>query len=844
MPLTLPSPDSSFANLSHRFEQDRDPGALLETRTSLVDALVLDAASRHLPPSSDVPFALCAVGGYGRRELFPYSDVDLLLVAGNEEQLKTISQALSEFLRVLWDHGLRISHSVRTIAECSRLHEDNPELHVSLLDRRSVAGSAELWSTFTARLCESFDRFRAAMIHRLVQLSRARHHKFNNTVFHLEPDIKETCGGIRDLHLVRWLSQLMPEREVLDDAVAELDAVTKPGRFETPRDLLFAQRVFLHLKAKRDTNLLTFEMQDQSAQFLPDRPVPPEEWMRLYFGHARRVFQSSVRALEFAESHSTSLVSQFRDWRSRLSTSEFTVSRERILLRNPAETIRSSEALLRLFTFSGRHGLRLSWDTQRRLLRALTPIRIVFERQNPAWSLWRDLFSQPHTAVALDEMQKTGLLSAAIPEWQSVESLVVRDFYHRYTVDEHTLVAIRSIDDLVNNDPSTPVRLRQLIAEEEKLPVLRLALLLHDIGKGTLPGDHVRGSLDTSVAVMQRLGVPAQDQAGVAFLISHHLDLSLVMNGRDLEDPATARFLTSQIGTQEDLRRLTLLTYADINAVNPTAMTPWRLEQLWQVYLLSNQQFTREMASNRLHLAKIPATLESELPELEQFLEGFPERYLRTHSPAQVRRHFEMASNRKNAGLSLSVEPEAGFWLLTVLTRDKPFLFASLCGVLASFGMNILKGEASSNAAGTVLDLIRFADPNRTLELNPEEVNRLEWTVECVVRGTLEVADLLKRRAAVRHFSGGSVIVPSVRFHNEASDSATLIDLTAEDRPGLLYDLAAGISNAGCNIEVVMIDTEAHRAADVFYVTRDGCKLDSQTQDNLQSKLLKAASAS
>ena len=835
--------DPSFQDLATRFQHDHDAEALLEIRTARVDAAIEDAALRHLPTASQLSFALCAVGGYGRRELFPYSDIDLLVAVESEAAVKQFAQPLSEFLRVLWDSGLRVSHSVRTLVECSRLHDDNPELHVSLLDRRFLAGDRAVWNALDAKLAGSFERFRPNVVQRLVQLTRARHAKFNNTVFHLEPNIKETCGAIRDLHVVRWLAQLMPQREFLREACANLESPDATGsQLDSPLSLLFAQRVFLHLKAKRDANLLTFELQDQSARFLPDEPMTPQDWMRLYFGHARRIFQSSLRALELTESEGPSLASHFRERQSRLSTTEFTVSRERILLRNSAETLASPAALVNLFTFAGRHGLRLSWDTQRRLLQALPRIALKFKSEPPPGSIWRDFFSQPHTALALDEMQKTGLLPAAIPFWESIDSLVVRDFYHRYTVDEHTLVAIQAIDNLVNQSPDTPARLRQLVAEEDRVPLLRVALLLHDLGKGTLPGEHVRGSIETAPAVMKALGVPEEDQAAALILIAHHLDLSLIMNGRDLEDPATARLLTSQIETQEDLRRLTLLTYADISAVNSTAMTPWRLEQLWRVYLLGSEQLTRELASNRLHRVERVEALKSCSPALSEFLEGFPKRYLRTHSAREIERHLELASNSKTQGVALTIEPEAGFWLLTVLAEDHPGLFASLCGVLASFGMNILKGEASSNSFGTALDLFRFSDPHRTLELNPEEVNRLQWTIECVVRGTLEVTDLLKRRRSSRRFTGESSVVPAVEFNNEASDSSTLIDIQAEDRPGLLYDLASTISKDECNIEVVMIDTEAHKASDVFYVTCRGCKLDALTEETLRSNLLKAAS--
>ena len=288
----------------------------------------------------------------------------------------------------------------------------------------------------------------------------------------------------------------------------------------------------------------------------------------------------------------------------------------------------------------------------------------------------------------------------------------------------------------------------------------------------------------------------------------------MVMNGRDLEDPATAAYLSSRILTQEDLRRLTLLTYADISAVNPTAMSPWRLEQLWRVYATGLEQLTRELMADRIHTtAGLP-------PELTEFLEGFPTRYLRTHTRQQIEEHFALDQKRKEQGVAVKVSRDSGVFLLTVLAPDKAGAFAKLCGALASRGMNILKAEASSNSSGCILDLIRFDDPMHTLELNPDEVGRLEWTIECVLRDSIQVADLLKQRRAAARPSSGATYPPSLRFNNDASDTCTLLDFTGEDRPGLLYDLTSAIAASGCNIELVLVDTEAHKALDVFYMTK------------------------
>ncbi len=810
----------------------RNPFEFFEARSNLVDSAVCSAAAQCLKPKLATHFVVTAVGGYGRRELFPCSDIDLLLLFENDSDLVNIKEPLSEFFRILWDSGLRVSHSVRTVAECCRLHEQNTELHISLLDVRFLYGDEDLFGKLSQKLPEFYERSADAIKRPLAELARQRHAKFNHTVYHLEPNVKEAPGGIRDIHLVHWLSQLAPRQEAIREAA---------GQLEDAKHFLYSVRSFLHLQSGRDNNLLSFELQDQAARLLPENPLAPEEWMRIYYRHARQVHQSALRALEYLDDRDISLARQFRDWRARLSTSEFTVSRERVLLRNPGSTLSSPVSALRIFIFLARHGVRLAWDTQRRLCNKANSFAESFEEDSPNWPLWQEFLSQPHTALALREMQETDFLPAAIPEWRSVDSLVVRDFYHRYTVDEHTFVAIETIDRLSTDKAAASSRFRELLEEDDEHAVLRLALLLHDFGKGTTPGDHVHGSLETARIVMDRLHVPEEKQNAVLFLIEHHLDLSLIMTGRDLDDPATARFLTSRVGTQENLRRLALLTYADINAVNPTALTPWRVEQLWRVYSIGLEQLTRELATDRIHGAPTFTSGDSVSPELAQFLEGLPTRYLRTHSRAEIERHFALERKSEHDGVAVEIQPEPGAYGMTVLARDQPGLFAALCGALASFGMNIVKAEACSNTSGCVLDLFRFTDPMRTLELNPGEISRLEWTVECVVRRSIQVSDLLKRRRAAPPPNSRARIAPVVRFNNEASESATLIDFVTEDRPGLLYDLTSTLSAAECNIEVVMIDTEAHKALDVFYVTRNGTKLDDTIQQQLGAELVRAA---
>jgi [protein-PII] uridylyltransferase len=307
------------------------------------------------------------------------------------------------------------------------------------------------------------------------------------------------------------------------------------------------------------------------------------------------------------------------------------------------------------------------------------------------------------------------------------------------------------------------------------------------------------------------------------------------MHGRDLNDPATARELASKVGTLERLKYLTLLTYADISAVNPDAMTPWRMEQLWRTYLIAHRELTKDLENERIH---------KEMPEdMAEFLEGFPTRYLRTHTEEEIRGHRQLASGIGEAGAAADVTPLNGTWQLTVVTKDREGLFASLAGILASLGMNIVRAEAFANNQNIVLDTFVFEDPARTLELNPPEVERMKKMAQRAALGQEDVARLLRGRVRPVSAAKRARLEPRVAFDSEASEAATLVEIVAYDRPGLVYDLARTFAEADCSIDVVLIDTQAHKAIDVFYVTRGGKKLDNDEMMPLKQKLLDVCNA-
>jgi len=761
-----------------------------------VESQVRDSYETALSARFGERLALVAVGGFGRSELFPCSDIDILVLVDKIPESAEERDAISVFQRQLWDASLRLSQGLRTVDECARLDELDIERTISLLDRRYLAGSQQLWQKLQDRLPKFLESKRAVLDRHMCRLASGRHQKFQHTIYHLEPDLKEGPGGLRDLNLLHWLRE---------------DTLM----LEPSREFFYETRFGLHDAAKRDSNVLTFDFQEILAE-------NPDALMRAYYHHARLVFRAAQRAIERHEGPTSGLLSVFRDFRTRVSNSDFTVNKDRVLFRAP-RGVADVALKLRLFEFLARHGLRLSAEAEDRLVAG----RVAMANSPPPWSWWRDMLSQPHAAVALRAMHETGAMAALMPEWEHLESLVTRDFYHRYTVDEHTLVALETLEKLPSATEPAVQRFAELWTEAEGLPLLRFALLMHDIGKGT-GKEHAEESERIAREVLARWGAPPLEAKAILFLIEHHLDLSTIATSRDLSDPSVIEEAAHRVETLEQLKMLTLLTFADISAVNPSTMTTWRAEQLWRAYRTIRRELTRELGSDVIHSAP------GESPALSHWLEGFPTRYLRTHTPADIERHFALATLSQTLGVAVELRKQQGAWELAVAAPDRPGVFAALAGSLASFGFNILKVEAFANAQGRLLDIFHFADPLRTLDLNPSEVETVRKRATQAAKGELDVPRLLKSRPKPKT---RMKLTPVVEVSSRENAKSTLVEIVSEDRPGLLYDLASAINEQGCSIDVVLIDTEATKALDVFYVTKNGSPLSADEQSRLTNAL-------
>jgi [protein-PII] uridylyltransferase len=791
--------------IRYQFFLTRDATKAIASRTLRVDDLVRHAWEQQMAPAVKGPIALLAVGGYGRRELFPCSDIDLLILTPDQNSLAAIKEPLSLFLRDLWDQNLRISQSVHDPLDCNQIDSSNAELAVSLLDRRLLAGDESLFRKIRDP--------RPDLGRNIVELTKARHSQFNNTIYHLEPNVKDSPGGLRDLQVLRWLSKLgAGDQDDLGDGIP----------------VLFEIRCFLHYLAGRDDNKFSFDRQDEIAELIG--AASPEDLMRQYYRAVRGIARLANRRLERFEAKRSSLFSQFRDRTARLSNSEFSVLHGTVFFRSTLALESDPGIILRLYDFVGRHGLPLATDTCDRVERSIDGFKAWVGKNQPVWGAFLEILQQPHAAKAVRAMHESHVLEVIFPELLEMDALVIRDFYHRYTVDEHTLVAIETVLGLRDQKDDG---FAELALETPDLDLLIVALLFHDVGKAAPGEGHTVVSQRIAESALKRTGIGERELGVVCFLIGAHLELSAAMNGRDLSDPTTIRDVAAKTATMERLKLLTLLTYGDISAVNPAAMTPWRRQLLWKLYTETYAELTRELTA-RTPLPEVHGNAER-----RHFLTGLPPRYFRTHTNAEIDEHLKLEHEARGQGVAVSLVKSTA-WVLTVVAGDRRFLFASIAATLSSFGFNILKAEAFSNAHGTVIDTFTFADPARNLELNPDEAKQVTRTIVRVLNGEITVDHLMTRRPQVKP-DMRALAAARTTFDNQASPSATLIELVTQDRPGLLYDVAARISERGGNIEVVLVDTEAKKAIDVFYVTKGGVKLSDEEARELTAAVSEVA---
>ena len=598
-----------------------------------------------------------------------------------------------------------------------------------------------------------------------------------------------------------------------EDPARRLDIRVKIGRVDEAEDFLLRLRSILHLKIGRNLNVLTHELQETAAPLFGSPDDPPagqvEALMSTYFHHARIVNRALGASLKALAQPADGAPVDVADGLQRRDDEILFTDGTRASLQ-PRTWLRAFETALdegcavseQVLTCIERHGGRYS------------PERF-FPAAEERDALLRVLRPRPGLYARLSEMHNCGLLGRMFPEFHKVYCLVIRDFYHKYTVDEHTLQTIRNLELLCQPTSRGRRRFANLLAETPGAELLVLALLFHDVGKWT-NRNHSEEGVRMALGALRRIRLPEPDIATVEFLIRHHLRMSTAAFRRDTDDPDAVVHFARLVGNEQRLKLLCLLTLADVSAVGPDVMTPWKEDLLWRLYVDTYNRLTLGYGDDVIDTAAASlAELQESRPadiaqgELETFLQGLPQRYLRLVDKPHVYEHVRLSRNLQAPDVHCLLEQKGSAWELALVSADQPGLFSKVCGVLSYFGMDILRGQAMTNRHGTAVDLVEFTDRERFFELNEAARPDLTNLLADVVGGRQDIDEILlpKQRGMARREPVR--IKPVVHFDNAYSERYSILEILAQDAWGLLYRISTVISQQRCDIEFVLISTGA-----------------------------------
>src|SRR2546422_3439106 len=851
--------------------QDAGEGglALVAAYTDAIDHLV-----RFLAAEAAAHYALryarinqrCAVigqGGYGRGELNPASDIDLLFLYPWKVNpyVETIAEVI---LYALWDAGLVVGHALRNIRECSRLAERDLKVKTALLDARYLAGDEALYGEFEQKMLEEvWGQNPTAFFKEKLAESAERHARAGDPVYLLQPQLKEGQGGLRDLHTALWMAKVKFKvrsfRELVTlGQIAERDVV----ELEEALDFLWRIRNALHLASDRHQDLLTFELQERLAPALgfPAERAGVEAFMRAYYGRAAVVNRFSdaviarcVQAEPYRRSAPT--VRIIRPG-IRVQGRTLSVVDRRVFERDPA-------AVVQVFAEAQRHGVTLAPATRDLIREGLPLLTAHRERPEVSAAFLGILRAKGHVDETLFEMHKLGVLKTVIPEFGNLDCLIAHDPFHIYTVDHHSLMGVRELERLRAGEFATSLpHVTHVMREVDRPEFLFLGMMFHDVGKGQ-GHDHSGRGARMMRDIATRLGLNEDETAACEFLVQHHLLMSHLAQRRDMHDDQLVIDFCRTVGTLENLHRLYLLTYADMRAVGPGVWNTWRDTLVTELYVRAREFFAKgvfeaeDPAARAAPLQELVREAASPAPvaALDALFQTMPDSYFlstpeETIVPhAELRRQFgerEAAGDRPAVATQLGHFPEPEYTEFAVCTRGRPGLFAMLSGVLAAHGLNILAARITTGRDGVALDVFRISPEGSDIALDAERWERVEHALRGVLGGEIDVEALVERSRRPSRFARPRRPVPTrVEIDNTVSREHTVLDVYAGDRVGLLFSITNCLYHLWLEIHLAKITTMVDQVLDVFYVTdHQGRKIeDAARLDAIREELTRALEA-
>ena len=814
--------------------------------TDLADAIVTLAYERSTSKNMS-PHALVALGGFGRREMAPYSDIDLLFLFRTERDKSP--EFISGVLHPLWDLGFDVGHSSRTLSEVVKMAREDVESCTAMMDGRLLAGDSDLFAEYTQRL---FGRLPRSLPTQINKWRRARIDN-KDSVQLLEPNVKESPGGLRDIQALEWAMKAQTQQA---DATSLWFRYLESGDVETiqrARAFLWQVRHHMHFAVGRKCDVLEQELKMQIAESLGYRDkgqeLGVERFMHDYYHHARAVFHLVDLAFErLARKPRQSARSKYIE-RGMLS-----VDGEVLLSDGADYFVEDPVRLLHIFFVAQVKNLRLSEEAKRTIQKSLYLIDDKLRADREACAVFmRILKRKTRVAKALRSMHELGVLGAYLPEFGGLDCLVQYDIYHIYTVDEHTLVALENLESLGGDQ--APAMLAQAFAEFERKDLIYLSVLLHDVGKWKRQ-EHISCGVEMTKELVERLSLPEDERRMLVFLVRRHQDMVMISRRRDLDDIEMICDFASDFANMQWLSALYLLSYADLSAVSPDAWSEWQGALLWELYYKTAEQLKsgmqaleeRQRARQILdgHIASVTGRWPTnKIAALQAHVEQLPARYLVAYDIEQVEAHLDLiqALGDTDAFAAAFVEC-VDFTEIMVCTRDRPQILAKICGALVVNDLNILRADVSTRDDRVALDIFQVQDVDGTSIIADWKKERVIERLGDVLKRGQKARELIQQHSA--HWSQRKrvhyVQQPQVEFENRVSGQYTVIDVRAQDDVGLLYRITYALGEANLDIHMALVDTVASRAADAFYVlSAEGAKIeDDEVLEDVRQRLLNA----
>ena len=783
-----------------------------------------------------LPCTLIAIGGYGRSEMNPRSDIDLMFYV-NDPDSPFALQVSERLLYLLWDLGLDVGHSVRDEAACFAIAGQDLSACTSLLDSRFICGDESLYQHYTKSvLPKIITQNSRNFIRKKMEEHSDRLKKYGSSVYLLEPNIKEGEGGLRDLHTTLWIAKVKYKVESLRGLVIKgVISEQEENEFLSFLDYLWRIRNELHYLSTRKNEQLHFEQQEQIARFLgytnSKNALAVEQFMQDYYEAATRVEHLTSTIIARAANYEKDDPRVAGYLRRRNIEDGFYALRGELHLGKEKLFIHTPEAMMKVFQLIQRHQLTLSLQIKTLIRQNLYRINDNFRRSRQVNEIFLNILRYKKGVYdVLFQMHHLLFLNHYIPEFKEIFCQVQHDAYHIYTVDTHTLFAVKEIDRLWQGDYAEKKPLLTGLAEEiEKPELMILAVLMHDIGKGQ-GHKHCEKGAAMIPTIARRFGLGKEDRQRLEFLVRQHLLMAHTSQRRDLNDPHLISQFVQTMASSENLKMLYLLTFADIKAVGPDVWSEWKGFLLQELYEKSYTAMEKgdfladkflEKIRNRKRKVIDALRDEFDLKTIRECLGNFSTRYLMSYRYFEIAKQMRVILGRENKTLAMQVvhNEEQSFTEVTISTLDIPGLFSDIAGVMAANGVNILGAQIFTQNNGIAVDILQVGregqiyDDERKWKTIKED---LIWFLE----GRGLVGDLIRKRE--NSILDLSRIVPTamlrVEIDNEISQEYTVIDISAKDKVGLLYQITNSLKEIGLNIGVSKITTKGDYAGDTFYV--------------------------